>query len=713
MWSWWLACHPGTAEVERDFCRDRAAGAYCDGDTAVRCDAGGAVADSFVCGDGQACGDGECLSCGLSADAETLVLEADPDGHPARWRTLTVAGSAAEVSADGPIQVRRADGSPAPDASDETLTLFATATGAGRVTLTPPPACDAPTVEVPISAVAPAPIGVGALDAAPWIHRYQVFTPGESVLGWIDPARYSDRAGADADLYVLPHRTADQWALDPDLSDAVAGPVSIAVGDDAAPLWDPPAGADWFTSYDVVADFGGDGRLDPGDLLDGLGEAAFAVVGDPSAPGPYTPQSTTLSVDYLHTMRIYYPSELDELDPMPVVVMSHGNGHDYTWYDYLGEHLASHGYVMIAHRNNTGPGVLTAAATTRENTDVFLGAVPTAGDGVLDGEIDPHALAWIGHSRGGEGVVIAYHQLVQGQFEPETFDASDVRLVSSIAPTVFEDPRQTVNPGEVVYHLMAGSSDGDVTGGVDTPVVQYFRILQNSVGWSAVTYVHGADHNDFNCCGFDDGGWTTGPGPQLDRAVVQRTAKAYYLVLLEATFRGKSDLYEYFSRPPAQLSPDPSVVLATQVKRALAQGKWVIDDFQTHPELDRSSSGEAVTGTVSLWAEGALDDRNGQLTADPGDVMNGMTGSDGDTDPARGMVVEWSDGDDLLLDFALPADHRDLTDVAGLSLRACQATRAAATVALGGPLSFGVGLVDGSGAVVEIDHRPYGTLPEP
>ena len=36
--------------------------------------------------------------------------------------------------------------------------------------------------------------------------------------------------------------------------------------------------------------------------------------------------------------------------------MSHGNGHNYQWYDHIGRHLASYGYVVMSHENNTGPG---------------------------------------------------------------------------------------------------------------------------------------------------------------------------------------------------------------------------------------------------------------------------------------------------------------------------------------------------------------------
>ncbi|MEQ1501361.1 MAG: hypothetical protein ABMB14_03980, partial [Myxococcota bacterium] len=446
----------------------------------------------------------------------------------------------------------------------------------------------------------------------------------------------------------------------------------------------------------------------------------FAVTGDLSAPGPYTPVLTQASDSYWVTMKVYYP-QLDQVDPallpLPLVVISHGNGHEYTWYDYLGNHLASHGYVVIAHRNNTGPGPLTAATTTLDNTDAFLAGLPTIDGGVLDGVVDPHRIVWIGHSRGGEGVVIAYDRLVVGTATPANFGVDDVVLVSSIAPTVFEDPRRTVNPHDVDYHLLAGSYDGDVTGSPSNPDVQYFRILQNATGLSAVTYLQGADHNDFNCCGPNDANWAANsPGPEIGRQRAQQAAKSYYLALLEAELRGQDALWEYFSRAPERFRPDgTTVVVASQLERADGDGVTVIDDFQSESDPAVSSSGGTVVATVRGLAEGPLDDGDGQLSNDLGDPFNGMTQSSRDDNAARGAVFEWDEGDDgLVLEFALPAGATDLRGQQYLSFRACQQTRHPNTLAnIGDTASFTVALVDGAGSVAMVDHGVYGGLTVP
>jgi hypothetical protein len=703
-------------------CQDHPGEQTCDGTVAVRCADDGQVDETEDCAEG--CADGRCVECGtlqaLFSGDGPVVIEVDSgeaiDQRFARWRAVEITGGGS-LSWTGSLVVAREDGaelSSGDSVSDEIVLVGAREAGPGELVLE---SCEEE--ELQFEARAPVPLAVGALEGFPFVSRHEVFAERDTVSAWLDPETYSDRVGLTADLYVVPHREPADWAASRALSDAAAGPVPVTFGeglqDQVVSLWSGLPTSVLLAGYDVVADFGSDGALDPGDLLDGLDAPAFLVGGDLSAPGPYTPQQTEVSASFWVTMRVYWPEELDSLDPVPLVVISHGNGHEYTWYDYLGQHLASHGYAVIAHRNDTGPGPVTAAETTVENTDAFLSSLALLEGGVLDGEVDPSAIAWIGHSRGGEGVVIAYNWVVEGDVVPDSFTAQDIRLVSSIAPTVFEDPRDVVNPHEVSYHLLAGSLDGDVTGGTSSQAVQYFRIFQNATGLSSVTYLQGADHNDFNCCGFNDAAFAGPHGQEIGRARAQQATKSYYLALLEATFHDREGMWEYFTRPPERFRPDGTeVIIASQLIRADGDRKVVIDDFQTNPELDLSSSGGSVTATVRSLAEGVLEDGDGQLTWRADDPMNGMTQSSGDAGPERGIVLQWDEGDDdLQLEFEVPSDHRDWRQDSFLSFRACQGTRHPNTATLGEMLSFSVELEDGQGQRSAIDHRVYGGLTMP
>ncbi|HHO50398.1 MAG TPA: hypothetical protein ENK18_05870, partial [Deltaproteobacteria bacterium] len=549
----------------------------------------------------------------------------------------------------------------------------------------------------------------------PWFGSQQLFDPKQPVEAKLDPGRYLDRVGQTFDAYIVLDRSAEEWAADGALV-PIVGPVEGTVGADLADLatrvWsDPDSPDDLVTGYDLVLDFGRDGTLDPGDLIDGLDGTGLYVTRDLGEPGPYTPAPRSeLSVDFWHTMVIYHPEELDELDPMPLVAISHGNGHDYTWYDYLGNHLASHGYVVMSHRNNTGPGPISASVTTWENTEVFLNNLPGSN---LEGEVDTHRIVWIGHSRGGESVVIANHRIHTGVYNPSQFDESDLVLISSIAPTIFEGP-DVANPHAIPYHLISGSADGDVHGGPSSDLTQYYRIFLRGTAEQAVTYVQGADHNDFNCCGFNDFNWTSGPGVEIGRPRAQAIAKSYYLALLESQLGDWPILGEYLVRAPEHFRPPQAqAVVVTQHKRAPGDRKIVIDDFQDNPEPTLSSSGGAVIATVNNLVEAPLDDANLQLSWTASDPMNGMTWSHNDAQPARGIVFDWAEGDDVSLEFEVPVEHADLTDDVALSFRAAQGTRHPATVELGGFASFSVALVDGDGTESTLDHRVFGGIPSP
>ncbi|GAG12730.1 unnamed protein product, partial [marine sediment metagenome] len=253
--------------------------------------------------------------------------------------------------------------------------------------------------------------------------------------------------------YVVEAKSTGGWAVDPMLVDvtadgpevgtfggttiqentfAVAGPYDL----DSA-VFDPAT--DDFTGlghgYDVVVDMNQNSQLDGGDYIDGLAaEAGLYVVHDTTQSGPLPVTQINYSGGSWLGQRTYYPSSIAAMGELPLVVISHGNGHDYTWYDYLGNHLASYGYVAMAHQNNTGPGIETASTTTLTNTDYILGNQDLIEDGVLDGHIDSHRIVWIGHSRGGEGVCRAYTRLFDGDYIPVNFTLDDITLVSSISP---------------------------------------------------------------------------------------------------------------------------------------------------------------------------------------------------------------------------------------------------------------------------------------
>lgn len=477
--------------------------------------------------------------------------------------------------------------------------------------------------------------------------------------------------------------------------------------------------------YDVVLDVDRDGLLGPGDVLDGsLAEAGFHVVGDfvrfrspPSLEtGPYRVSEVLYDGGTTFTQQdIYYPENVASLGELPLVAISHGNGHDYRWYDHIGYHLASWGYVVMSHANNTGPGIEQASTSTLRNTELFLSSLEVIAGGALAGHVDSHRIVWIGHSRGGEGVVRACRRLAEGTPIARSYSLEDIRLVSSIAPTDFLG-RNVSDMGSTPYHLWTGGADADVNGCADCDICQTFHHLERADGTRFSTSLHGAGHGDFHA----GGGSSVATGPcRIGRVTTHAILRAYLLPLVQFVLDGNPACQDFLTRQWEEFralgAPDPALLENRCVSVDLMylpgpeRVRRVIDDFQSEPARTRSSSGGTVAFSAGLEAslvEGRYDDANMNFNDVPTDAMNGMTLA-GPGDTSAGAVLQWNGREEWLM-FELPAGARDLTGLRTLSFRAAQTTRAAVTVAELGDLTFTVRLTDGALRSSTIGIGAYG-----
>jgi hypothetical protein len=578
----------------------------------------------------------------------------------------------------------------------------------------------------PVAEVIATQLAGNSLGEYPFFEYVKAFNENAGVEIAIDPTRFPQIVGQTADFYVVEAKSAGEWAVDPTLADvtadgpeagtfggamiqentfALAGPYDLdsAVFD---PATDDTTGLGH--GYDVVVDMNQNGQLDGGDYIDGLGaEAGLYVVHDTTQSGPLPVTQIEYSGGTWLGQRTYYPSSIAALGALPLVVISHGNGHDYTWYDYLGNHLASYGYIAMAHQNNTGPGIESASTTTLTNTDYLLENQDVIEGGVLDGHIDSHRIIWIGHSRGGEGVCRAYTRLYDGEYTPQNFTLDDIILVSSISPNDYLG-RFSSNPHEVNFHLLQGAADGDNAGWPDMESDAPFHVYERAEGYRQATYVHGADHNDFNCCGWDD---FEGPaGTAIGRPEAQRVAKGVYLALIKHYVDGNVPARDFLWRQYESLRPigvSEDTIVDREYIEGPGDGVFVIDDFQSESSSDTSSSGGAVTYDVQNLYEGQLDDTDGTFTWSTGDPTNGMVRGRTD-DLTKGVVFDFSPGSDRFLEFEVAVAARDFSTYAYLAFRACQGTRHPETVAELADLTFTVTLRDGEGVTSSINFGAYG-----
>lgn len=596
----------------------------------------------------------------------------------------------------------------------------------------PPPApypdCGVDPTPDPLSCVGPfggcgGPIDAISLDLAgnplseyPHFEFVRAFNEGAVFSVAVDPTRTPSLIGQSAALFVVESKSESEWDADPSLVDVrPGGPQPINFGPSwignrievvESDLLSGDGGVDIGVGYDVVIDLDQDGFLSPGDAIDGRSEeSGLYVIDDLTELGPLSVMSEaiTLTVPGVLTaqMKLYLPTSITTLGPRPVVVISHGGGHDFTWYDYLGDLFASHGYFVMSHPNSffdSPPISLSYLQALFEQQSTLLG-------GAFEGSLDSTRISFIGHSLGGQTAIRAYKALYDGLYTSTFFDATSIRFVSAIGANSILGP-SVVSPEDVPFHVMYGSADGDISGSAGCDQCQPLRHYDRGSGYRHVTYIHGADHNDFNCCGFNN---FMGPlGSEIGRPDVQDIAKSIYLALLEIYNDDNIPARDYLWRQWERFHPlntlDDVTVVHAYSEDGLS-GKIVIDDFQSAPQTTVSSSGGAVSGSVAEVFEGRLDDSDSVFAWTPSDPMNGMTHA-GSQDDSAGVVFQW-DGDASLEFEVIPA-LEDWSAHAYLSFRACQGTQHPLTLAVAGDLTFDVVLEDSAGNSSMINIGAYG-----
>lgn len=585
-----------------------------------------------------------------------------------------------------------------------------------------------------------------SLTQYPFFEYVRAFNVNAPVKVAIDPTRFPAIVGDTCDIYVVNHKSASDWTANPALVDVTPGGALTQTFSGAtiqantfevaaASTLNANAGLGLGVAYDVVLDRDQNGVLSAGDFIDGLGgEAGFYVVHDTTAPGPepvteapvYSIEASVATTFGIPATRrsqdLYFPTNIATMGKLPIVVIGHGNGHNFQWYDHIGNHLASYGYVVFSHDNDTGPGPNSAATTTLGHTDAFIdqaeaGAIAS---GALVGHIDARRIIWIGHSRGAEGVAIAYDRLFDGTVTPTHFSKQDIRLISSMLPTDFEGT-DVANPHDANYHLWTASGDSDVNGSAGNicsgfELCQTFHLVERATGYRQSTVVQGTGHGFFH--DGTGGPAFTGPCP-ISENTTHLIQLGYLLPLVKHYVEGNVPALDFITRQYESFHPigvstaDACVAVSNEYSNGAAVGNFVIDDYQTQPGTGTSSSGGTVTFDVLNVTEGRLDDNNSDFVSSAADPFNGSTqagATDGLTtrsDNSSGVVFDWTDVDQFY-EWQVPAGTNDFARFLYLSVRGAQSTRHPNTVAALGDLTFAITLRDGGGATSTINISAYG-----
>ncbi|WP_310603851.1 poly(ethylene terephthalate) hydrolase family protein [Anaerosporobacter sp.] len=208
------------------------------------------------------------------------------------------------------------------------------------------------------------------------------------------------------------------------------------------------------------------------------------------------------------TGKVWYPVTENKC---PVLYIVHGN-HSYTTqsylgYDYLGEYLASNGYVVVSVNENCCNELSdendARAILLLENIEQVL-QYNKEENNPLYNKIAEESIAIAGHSRGGECVSTAYlfnnysHYPDNGNIRFH-YNFS-IKSILAIAPTAdqYMPAQHEVSITDVNYLLIHGVNDQDVQTVMGNKLYKNTTFSGEGDFFKSAIYIAGANHGQFN-----------------------------------------------------------------------------------------------------------------------------------------------------------------------------------------------------------------------
>jgi len=340
--------------------------------------------------------------------------------------------------------------------------------------------------------------------------------------------------------------------------------------------------------------------------------------------------------------RVWYPS--DRKDAAPLILIVHGN-HSMTVYSdpgyaYLGEHLASRGFIVASVDENF------------LNSGSFVGGMQPENEvrgwlllehlrqwrqwnadrtNPFFGRVDLDRVVLMGHSRGGEavGIAAAFNSL---KFYPDdsrvAFDYNfGLRGVVAIAPVDGQYlPSQKRTPvRDVSYFVLHGGNDGDVSSYQGDKQYQRVSFTPGSDNFKAGLYIHHANHGQFNTTwGRYDrgapGSWLLNVRPMMPAEDQRRIATLFITAFVEERLLGRKELRSLFQEPTRAGDILPATLY---VGHYADDHRRVVADFEDGIDITRGTlSGSVLRGEhLRLWKEADLHLRKDSQRFDTATVL--------------------------------------------------------------------------------------------
>ena len=330
--------------------------------------------------------------------------------------------------------------------------------------------------------------------------------------------------------------------------------------------------------------------------------------------------------------RVWYP---DGAGPFPLILIVHGNHNplDYSdpGYGYLGELLASRGFILVSVDENFINGGLRGESDGRawmllKHLEVWK-KWNDSSSGPFSHKVDMHNIGLMGHSRGGEAVGIAasFNRLSHYPDDANVkFNFNfDIKSVFAIAPVDGQyRPAGVPTPIENVnYMVIHGSHDGDVSSFNGLRAFQRIKFTDGKPWFKVAWYVYRANHGQWNTVwGNKDNGPRSGRYLDLRGLLTPEQQRQFSMVtiggFMEATLHGKSEYLPMFRDHRVIGAWLPKTMYITRFQES---GFKPLATFDEDVDVTTGSVPGVTISAESLatWKENSLNLRSGA-----GDALN-------------------------------------------------------------------------------------------
>ncbi len=326
--------------------------------------------------------------------------------------------------------------------------------------------------------------------------------------------------------------------------------------------------------------------------------------------------------------RVWYP---DGEGPFPLVLITHGNHLAQNFsdpgYEYLGELLASRGYILASVDQNFLNGTYTDITGGLSNENDARGWLLLKHlevwqewnqdeNSPFHKKVDMDHIALIGHSRGGEAIAHAalFNRLPYYPDDAkEAFDFNfSIRSLIAIAPSDGQyQPARTRTPlADINYLVLQGSHDADVSSYQGMRQFNRISFSEDFDGFRAGVYIWGANHGQFNSVW----GRTDFPGPRINfynleqlisEEDQQTISKTYISAFLDASMRNETALRNMFRDHRYARHWLPETIYINQFEQS---GTNYICTFMEDIDLSTGTIDQSVihASDLSIWREQTL-----------------------------------------------------------------------------------------------------------